>query len=109
MRPTDLVFFPLYSYRSNPRLLNHNEVVALFNTFNRLSESLEAIQKFRKMYADRLAPPPSSHQRQLAQNVGDWLKWLLDGARTMAHKLIKLGQLPVPSFLDDPLDPLDPL
>ncbi|KAI8089114.1 endoplasmic reticulum Oxidoreductin 1-domain-containing protein [Halteromyces radiatus] len=50
-------------YKSNPNLLNHNEIVALFNTLNRLSESLEAIQKFRKLYYNQLHPPVSQMQK----------------------------------------------
>ncbi|KAI8335450.1 hypothetical protein BC941DRAFT_430361 [Chlamydoabsidia padenii] len=90
------------SYRSNPRLLNHNEVVALFNTFNRLSESLEAIQKFRKMYADRLAPPMSWLERVWSDIRSTW--W--PSIRVLANKLIQLGRLPVPSYLEDPMDPV---
>ncbi|KAI8139734.1 endoplasmic reticulum Oxidoreductin 1-domain-containing protein [Fennellomyces sp. T-0311] len=37
----------------NPNLLQRSEIVALFNTLNRLSESLQAIQKFRKLYRER--------------------------------------------------------
>ncbi|KAI9308373.1 endoplasmic reticulum Oxidoreductin 1-domain-containing protein [Cunninghamella echinulata] len=44
------------SYKFNPNLLKQSEVVALFNTFNRLSESLHSIQKFRKIYYDRSNP-----------------------------------------------------
>ncbi|KAI1311302.1 hypothetical protein EDD11_003515 [Mortierella claussenii] len=34
----------------NPNLLQRTEIVALFNTLNRLSESVESITKFREMY-----------------------------------------------------------
>ncbi|KAI7864194.1 endoplasmic reticulum Oxidoreductin 1-domain-containing protein [Spinellus fusiger] len=44
----------LFSYEerqlNNPNLLQRSEIVALFNTLNRLSESLHAIQRFREMY-----------------------------------------------------------
>lgn len=42
------------SPKRNPNLLQRSEIVALFNTFNRLSESLQAIQRFRQMYHERL-------------------------------------------------------
>lgn len=34
----------------HPNLLQRTEIVALFNTFNRLSESVESITKFRDLY-----------------------------------------------------------
>ncbi|KAI8351243.1 endoplasmic reticulum Oxidoreductin 1-domain-containing protein [Mortierella sp. GBAus27b] len=34
----------------NPNLLQRTEIVALFNAFNRLSESVESITKFRELY-----------------------------------------------------------
>ncbi|ORX37674.1 endoplasmic reticulum Oxidoreductin 1-domain-containing protein [Kockovaella imperatae] len=37
--------------RRNPDLLQRSEVVALFNTLHRVSESLAAVEDFRKMYA----------------------------------------------------------
>ncbi|KAL0956380.1 hypothetical protein HGRIS_002527 [Hohenbuehelia grisea] len=37
--------------RRNPNLLQRYEVVALFNTLNRFSESLEAVEDFRRMWA----------------------------------------------------------
>ncbi|KAI8886111.1 endoplasmic reticulum oxidoreductin 1 [Backusella circina FSU 941] len=45
------------NHKENPDLFERGEIVALFNTFNRLSESLNAIQKFRKLYADKMSPP----------------------------------------------------
>ncbi|KAF9434631.1 hypothetical protein BGZ76_007688 [Entomortierella beljakovae] len=41
----------------NPNLLQRTEIVALFNTLNRLSESVESITKFREMYMQRHGPP----------------------------------------------------
>ncbi|KAG1453697.1 hypothetical protein G6F56_007505 [Rhizopus delemar] len=53
----------LFSYQdkslnpfTNPDLFERNEIVALFNTFNRFSESLNAIQKFRKIYMNEIQP-----------------------------------------------------
>lgn len=43
----------------NPDLFERSEIVALFNTFNRLSESLHAIQKFRTIYMKQMAPKVS--------------------------------------------------
>ncbi|KAI9029577.1 endoplasmic reticulum Oxidoreductin 1-domain-containing protein [Phycomyces nitens] len=51
----------LFSYEDNqlnpkrtPQLLQRSEIVAMFNTLNRLSESIRAIQRFRKMYLDQV-------------------------------------------------------
>jgi len=38
--------------RINPDLLQRSEVVALFNTLHRISESLAAVEHFRQMYAE---------------------------------------------------------
>ncbi|CAG8785565.1 28779_t:CDS:2, partial [Gigaspora margarita] len=38
----------------NPNLLTRTEIVALFNTFHRLSESLKAVEGFRHMYQQRV-------------------------------------------------------
>jgi len=43
------------SPRVNPDLLQRSEVVALFNTLHRTTESLEAVDVFRKMYAETQA------------------------------------------------------
>jgi len=40
------------SPKKNPNLLQRSEIVALVNTMHRLSESLYAVETFRKMYAD---------------------------------------------------------
>lgn len=40
----------------NPDLFERGEIVALFNTFNRFSESVHAIKVFRKMYTDKFLP-----------------------------------------------------
>jgi ERO1-like protein beta len=37
---------------TNPNLLQRSEVVALVNTLHRLSESLHAVENFRRMWAD---------------------------------------------------------
>ncbi|KAI9246273.1 endoplasmic reticulum Oxidoreductin 1-domain-containing protein [Phascolomyces articulosus] len=39
--------------KRNPGLLERSEIVALFNTLNRLSESLQSIKKFRQLYHER--------------------------------------------------------
>ena len=43
------------SPKVNPDLLQRSEVVALFNTLHRTSESLAAVQHFRQMYAETQA------------------------------------------------------
>lgn len=58
----------------HPNLLQRTEIVALFNTFNRLSESVESITKFRELYMQQYgshwtaatatpAPVPSESQQ----------------------------------------------
>ena len=47
------VKYDIFSPKRNPGLLERSEIVALFNTLNRLSESLQAIKKFRQLYHER--------------------------------------------------------
>lgn len=57
--------------KRNPNLLQRSEVVALFNTLHRISESLDAVETFRRLYAEtqekaRREPPrvkPTSTRR----------------------------------------------
>ncbi|CAG8487719.1 7759_t:CDS:10 [Ambispora gerdemannii] len=46
---------------SNPNLLTRTEIVALFNTFNRFSESIIAIKRFRKLYHERVKAQTKDH------------------------------------------------
>ncbi|KAF9175051.1 hypothetical protein BGX21_009079 [Mortierella sp. AD011] len=54
----------------NPNLLQRTEIVALFNTLNRFSESVDSITKFREMYMQQHGPRstrvenPVSSERQ---------------------------------------------
>jgi ERO1-like protein alpha len=50
----------LRSPKINPDLLQRSEVVALFNTLHRHSESLAAVDQFRKMYAETQAAESSA-------------------------------------------------
>ncbi|CAG8736795.1 4377_t:CDS:10, partial [Acaulospora morrowiae] len=43
-----------FNPKVHPNLLTRTEIVALFNTFNRFSESLQAIERFRQMYQQRI-------------------------------------------------------
>ncbi|RIA91737.1 hypothetical protein C1645_692420 [Glomus cerebriforme] len=43
-----------FNPKVNPNLLTRTEIVALFNTFNRFSESLVAIERFRRMYQESI-------------------------------------------------------
>uniref|UniRef100_A0A1D1YJQ4 Endoplasmic oxidoreductin-1 n=1 Tax=Anthurium amnicola TaxID=1678845 RepID=A0A1D1YJQ4_9ARAE len=43
-----------FNPKVNPNLLTRTEIVALFNTFNRVSKSLSAIDRFRHMYQESL-------------------------------------------------------
>jgi len=67
--PRLICYFANDSPKKNPNLLQRSEIVALVNTMHRLSESLYAVETFRKMYADtqkdeqaRLAEVKSEHQ-----------------------------------------------
>jgi hypothetical protein len=53
--PTEFRLLTMFSPKVNPDLLQRSEVVALFNTLHRTSESLAAVQHFRQMYADTQA------------------------------------------------------
>lgn len=46
----------IFSPHTNANLLQRAEVVALLNTLHRFSESLEAVNKFRRMWADMGSP-----------------------------------------------------
>ncbi|KAF9355907.1 hypothetical protein BGX26_005982 [Mortierella sp. AD094] len=55
----------------NPNLLQRTEIVALFNTLNRFSESVDSITKFRELYMQQYGPrnthvanPVSSERQQ---------------------------------------------
>ena len=48
------------SPKINPDLLQRSEVVALFNTLHRVTESLAAVDEFRKMYAETQATAAES-------------------------------------------------
>ena len=52
------------SPKVNPDLLQRSEVVALFNTLHRISESLSAVDDFRKMYAATQATSAESAKRR---------------------------------------------
>ncbi|WVQ78971.1 hypothetical protein IAT38_001063 [Cryptococcus sp. DSM 104549] len=81
----------------NPDLLQRSEVVALFNTLHRISESLASVEQFRKIYAatqkeearaskekkargsrKRLPPPPP---KSLSARVLDALRSTVEGFR----------------------------
>lgn len=51
---------PLYSPTRNHELLQRSELVALFNTLHRFSESLHAINLFRDMMLQAADAPPTS-------------------------------------------------
>lgn len=46
----------LFSAKTNPSLFERSEIIALINTINRFSESLRAVDKFRKMYQAKTNP-----------------------------------------------------
>ncbi|CAO3628185.1 unnamed protein product [Cunninghamella blakesleeana] len=92
------------SYKFNPNLLKQSEVVALFNTFNRLSESLNSIQKFREIYYERTNPKLNLIDK-IMLNVKHLNNQLLHGVKFLISK-IKEYDIPLPSFIDDIFEPL---
>jgi len=61
-------FLLMASPKINPDLLQRSEVVALFNTLHRTSESLAAVEHFRQMYADTQAAE-LAHKLELEANA----------------------------------------
>ncbi|KAF9961899.1 hypothetical protein BGZ72_001006 [Mortierella alpina] len=59
----------------NPNLLQRTEIVALFNTLNRFSESVESIGRFRTLYMEQhrpstpVAPKPPKQQKHKHQPI----------------------------------------
>ncbi|KAF9284498.1 hypothetical protein BGZ68_004655 [Mortierella alpina] len=51
----------------NPNLLQRTEIVALFNTLNRFSESVESIGRFRTLYMEQHRPATPLAQKQPKQ------------------------------------------
>jgi hypothetical protein len=81
--PRLISYFATDSPKKNPNLLQRSEIVALVNTMHRLSESLYAVETFRKMYADtqkdeqaRLADVKSEQQVRFSLSF----KWSADVA-----------------------------
>ena len=95
------------SHLKQDRLLQRSELVALINTVHRVSESIRAVDSFRRMYEDEVAPAsnttgpsdpsPSLLQRAIAvvergKSVceSQWercLSWLVDQRRGPPAKL----------------------
>jgi hypothetical protein len=63
--------FISFSAKTNPGLFERSEIIALINTINRLSESLRAVDKFRKIYQAKTNPSVSIHTNKirLAQSI----------------------------------------
>lgn len=78
----------------NPTLLSRQEIVALFNTLHRFSESLHAVEQFRQIYAER----------QAAEGVSDQTT-----PRVVRHdsfnRLMSLFPVPLADFLDPQRNP----
>ncbi|CAK9782912.1 unnamed protein product [Cutaneotrichosporon oleaginosum] len=74
--------------RANPNLLQRSEVVALFNTLHRVTESLQAVEEFRQIYArtqaEEAAAAPGRVARKAAEREAarmaarerEWGPWL---------------------------------
>ncbi|EPB84276.1 hypothetical protein HMPREF1544_08936 [Mucor circinelloides 1006PhL] len=76
----------------NPDLFERGEIVALFNTFNRFSESVEAIKTFRAMYADKMTPKALSSLEKAKQQGYQILVRLLTQ--------LKSWNIPIPQFIE---------
>jgi hypothetical protein len=64
---------------SNLSILRRDELVALFNTFGRLSESLLAVENFRQLYQARVRNQQQGPIESWTTNVQTVAKNLLDG------------------------------
>ncbi|CAO3692706.1 unnamed protein product [Rhizopus microsporus] len=89
----------LFSYEDNtldpienPDLFERSEIVALFNTFNRLSESLHAIQKFRRIYMKQMAPKEISGYKRILNHIEPFVKKSLSQ--------LKSWNIPVPRYIE---------
>ncbi|KAI8644042.1 endoplasmic reticulum Oxidoreductin 1-domain-containing protein [Parasitella parasitica] len=76
----------------NPDLFERGEIVALFNTFNRFSESVDAIKTFRAMYAEKMSPKELSFMDKTKQHVHQILVGLLTQ--------LKNWSIPIPQFIE---------
>ncbi|KAL9542379.1 hypothetical protein PS6_009820 [Mucor atramentarius] len=76
----------------NPDLFERGEIVALFNTFNRFSESVDAIKTFRAMYADKMTPKTLSSLEMAKQQAYQILVRLLTQ--------LKSWNIPIPQFIE---------
>ncbi|KAI7891296.1 endoplasmic reticulum Oxidoreductin 1-domain-containing protein [Mucor mucedo] len=76
---------------TNPDLFERGEIVALFNTFNRFSESVHGIKRFRNLYIDRMTP-----KLTLAQKITLHFRQVLSHLLT----LLKSWNIPVPHSLE---------
>ncbi|KAF9157378.1 hypothetical protein DFQ26_008791, partial [Actinomortierella ambigua] len=77
---------------NHPVLLQRTEIVALFNTLNRFSESIESIARFRKLYLEEYGyrepaywthtpPPTSSTESEAEQAEANMIEELLEDER----------------------------
>lgn len=78
------------SPKKNPDLLQRSEVVTLFNTLHRVAESLDAVQTFRTMYADRLAEAAKTSEPGRAEQAAK-------AEAVQASKLEQTRHLAVPT------------
>ncbi|KAI7875420.1 endoplasmic oxidoreductin [Lichtheimia hyalospora FSU 10163] len=83
----------------NPGLLQRTEIVALFNTLNRFTESLHAIERFRELYQER------SHPTSQVNGASFIHKLLAQGAANLQSTLAQWN-IPLPSVMHRLLDTL---
>ncbi|KAI9333891.1 endoplasmic reticulum Oxidoreductin 1-domain-containing protein [Pilaira anomala] len=77
---------------TNPDLFERNEIVALFNTFNRFSESVHGIKRFRNMYIDKMTPKELNFVAKATRHIQQLLTHLL--------ALLKSWNIPIPHFIE---------
>ncbi|KAG0166658.1 hypothetical protein DFQ28_008605 [Apophysomyces sp. BC1034] len=86
--------------KRTPNLLQRGEIVSLFNTFNRLSESLNAIQKFREMYQIQITQDTQVNSPVSQENLTAKASHYV--LRSVAYVLneLKRWNVPVPVYLE---------
>lgn len=87
------------SPKLNPNLLQRSEVVALFNTLHRVTESLASVEDFRRIYARTQAEEAAAAPRRVAERQAErearrraerekeWGPWLLTAVLTLLEAL----------------------
>ncbi|KAK3336775.1 endoplasmic reticulum Oxidoreductin 1-domain-containing protein [Cercophora scortea] len=83
------------SEHPEPPVLKRTELVALFNTYARLSSSLSAIQKFRNMVEDAEAAAAKDKERSEGVKKAEEMHIIPDRAKKPHHVIIPSSRTPV--------------